>query len=240
MTVNKPDPVKDASSNVEAKRQAALEAVKKITPDMIVGLGTGSTAAFAIEELGRLCNEGLNIDCCATSYQSMSLARQSGLKVLPVGYFSRIDISIDGADEVDLDLRLIKGGGAAHTNEKIVHAMSDHFVCVVDPSKLVSRLGEKFAIPVEVIPHSVEFVMIELAEMAAAEVVVRSAVKKDGPVITDNGNLVIDVRFKEFDPDLLESRLNNIPGVIDNGIFAKYRPHEVIIGESTGVRTMTR
>lgn len=232
--------MKDASSNQEAKKLAALEAVSQIRDGMVVGLGTGSTAAFAIEELGRLTQEGLKIDCCATSYQSMDLARQSGLKIIPVGYFSQIDVSIDGADEVDLDLRLIKGGGAAHTNEKIVHAMSQRFICVVDPSKLVSKLGEKFAVPVEVIPHAVELVKSELAEMGARELFLRSAVKKDGPVITDNGNLIIDARFPDFDPDLYESRLNNIPGVIDNGIFARYRPHEVIIGESTGARKMTR
>jgi ribose 5-phosphate isomerase A len=170
----------------------------------------------------------------------MLIARQAGLKIFPVSYFSQIDLSIDGADEVDLSLRLIKGGGAAHTNEKIVHAMSSKFLCVVDPSKLVSQLGEKFAVPIEVIEHAVEFVKVELSNAGASGIVIRSAVKKDGPVITDNGNFIIDARFTNFDPESLESKLNNIPGVVDNGIFAKYRPHEVIIGESTGVRTMKR
>jgi len=223
--------MKDAQANSQSKLKAAIEAVGRVHSKMRVGLGTGSTAAFAIAELGRrVKEEGLVIECCATSFSSLMLATQAGLDIRPVESFDHLDLSIDGADEVDQNLRLIKGGGAAHTREKIVHALSSNFLCVVDRSKLVDQLGG-FRVPVEFLPVSIRLVESELARLGASDCSLRMAVKKDGPVITDNGNLVFDVKFESLDAELLESEINQIPGVVENGIFAKYRPHEVIIGD---------
>ncbi|MBR33233.1 MAG: ribose 5-phosphate isomerase A [Spirochaetaceae bacterium] len=231
--------MRQPDANKESKRLAALEAVRHVKDGMAVGLGTGSTAALVIEELGRLQNtESLNCDYCVTSYQSMQLALEAGLKVFPVETFQSLDISIDGADEVDPALNLIKGGGAAHTLEKIVHSLSSSFICVVDGSKLVSKLGERTPVPLEVLPQAINVVRHELDRLGAREVSLRMALRKDGPVITDHGNFVLDVRFESIHPEAMEKELNSISGVVENGIFAKCRPSEVIVGESSGVRTL--
>ncbi len=231
--------MRQPDANKESKHLAALEAIKHVKDGMSVGLGTGSTAALAIEELGRLQNtESLNCDYCVTSYQSMQLAREAGLRVFPVESFDALDISIDGADEVDPALNLIKGGGAAHTLEKIVHTLSACFICVVDGSKLVSRLGERTPVPLEVLPQAINVVRHELERLGAREVSLRMALRKDGPVITDHGNFVLDVRFDSFHAEAMEKELNSISGVVENGIFAKCRPAFVIVGESSGVKIL--
>lgn len=225
--------MKDLNANADGKRKAGEEAARRVKSGMKVGLGTGSTTAFAIRELGRRAREqGLQIECCATSFQSQNLALECGLRPMPVEYFDGLDVSIDGADEVDSQMRLIKGGGAAHAREKIVHALAEQFICIIDPSKLVARLGQGFLVPVEVIPAARKLAERELARLGAGESILRMAVKKDGPVITDNGNIVLDVRFPVFDPDALEKEINAIPGVLENGIFARFRPVEVIVGDS--------
>ena len=231
--------MRQPDANKESKRLAALEAVKHVKSGMSVGLGTGSTAALAIEELGRLQYAGeLDCDYCATSYQSMQLARQAGLRVFPVENFDSLDVSLDGADEVDPALNLIKGGGAAHTLEKIVHSLSSHFVCVVDGSKLVSTLGERTAVPLEILPQAINVVQHALERLGAREVSLRMALRKDGPVITDHGNFVLDVRFDSFHAEGMEKELNSISGVVENGIFARCRPALVIVGETAGVRVL--
>ena len=168
----------------------------------------------------------------------MQLAREAGLRVFPVESFDTLDISIDGADEVDPALNLIKGGGAAHTLEKIVHTLSACFICVVDGSKLVSRLGERTPVPLEVLPQAINVVRHELERLGAREVSLRMALRKDGPVITDHGNFVLDVRFDSFHAEAMEKELNSISGVVENGIFAKCRPAFVIVGESSGVKIL--
>ncbi|MCB1322229.1 MAG: ribose 5-phosphate isomerase A, partial [Leptospiraceae bacterium] len=133
--------MKDLNANNQAKQAAGIAAAREVQSGWTVGLGTGSTAAFAIQELGRLVREQqLRIECVATSFQARMLALDCGLPIVPTDAVSRLNISIDGADEIDPELNLIKGGGAAHTREKIVHAMSDRFIVVADPSKIVSRL----------------------------------------------------------------------------------------------------
>lgn len=213
--------MKDAGSMAEFKKEAALRAAALVESGQKVGLGTGSTAAFAIEELGRrVREEGLKIACYATSFSAAVLAQEAGLTVLPTDTVEEIDISIDGADEIDPRLNLIKGGGAAHTREKIVHALSRRFVVVADVSKLVDRLGSGFAVPLEVLPQALGLVHKRLLALGAAAVDVRMAVKKDGPVISDQGNLILDARFAVEDPRALETDLNSIPGVVENGIFS--------------------
>ena len=205
-----------------AKRLSGREAAKLVKDGAVVGLGTGSTAAYAIEELGRrIREEGLHILGIPTSYQALDLARRNAIPVRTLDDVDRVDISIDGADEVDPEKNLIKGGGAAHTQEKIIDSLADFFVTVVDDSKLVNRLGEKYPVPVEVIPMALAPVMRRF-QAIGGNPVLRTAVKKDGPVITDQGNFVVDVRFPSIeDPQGLESTLNNIPGVVENGLFIK-------------------
>ncbi|MBX7058119.1 MAG: ribose-5-phosphate isomerase RpiA [Leptospirales bacterium] len=233
--------MKDASANAEGKRAAGLAAAALVENGQWVGLGTGSTAAFAISELGRrVQEEGLQIQCVATSLQSRNLALESGLRVMPLDRVARIDLSIDGADEIDPQLNLIKGGGAAHTIEKLVHSMADRFIVVADPSKLSPRLGDRFAVPVEALPSACAFVIRRLEQLGAAEIKLRHGSGKDGPVITDNGNLVLDARFQIEDPLQLERSIKSIPGVVESGIFAARKPRsgDCLIGEEGGVRQL--
>jgi ribose 5-phosphate isomerase A len=203
-----------------AKRLAGKEAAKLVNDGAVVGLGTGSTAAHAIEELGRrIREEGLSILGIPTSYQAADLARRNGIPVRTLEDVDRVNIALDGADEVDPKRNVIKGGGGAHTREKVIDALAEFFVAMIDDSKLVNRLGEKCPVPVEVIPMALAPVMRRLEAMGGNPIL-RAAVKKDGPVITDQGNLIVDVRFPAIeDPGDLELTLNNIPGVVENGLF---------------------
>lgn len=230
--------MKNAQSNVNQKRLAGVHASKYVESGMLVGLGTGSTTAFAVHELGRrIREENLSIRCVATSYSTLMFAVEEGLPLIPLHSVSRLDISIDGADEFDSELNLIKGGGAAHTQEKLVHAMSDRFIVVADPSKRVERLGARFPIPVEVIRESVGFVTEKLKEMGASSVSLRIGAGKDGPVVTDNGNFVLDMMIPVVDPGKLELELNSIPGALENGIFSIGRipVDRVVVGSDVGV-----
>jgi ribose 5-phosphate isomerase A len=209
------DPIKVMKQEV-GKAAAAL--VKSGT---IVGLGTGSTTAYAIEYLGSRLKSGeiKDIQGVPTSFQAEVLAKQYGIPLTTLDAIDHIDIAIDGADEVDPQKNLIKGGGAAHTREKIVDSLAEQFVVVVDSNKLVDRLGSTFLLPVEVIPMAMTPVMRAI-EKLGGKPELRMGVKKAGPVITDQGNMVIDVKFDSIDnPAELEKTLNNIPGVLENGLF---------------------
>jgi ribose 5-phosphate isomerase A len=212
------------------KEIVALEAAKMVRDGTVVGLGTGSTAALAIAELGRrVREEGLEIVGIPTSYGSAMIARENGIVIRSLDDVSKIDIAIDGADEVDPKKNLIKGGGGAHTREKVVDGQADLFVVIADDSKLVEYLGEKFPVPVEVLPFAVQPVMKKLKEIGSNPVL-RMGVKKDGPVITDQGNMIIDVRFSQIkEPKALELELNGIPGVVENGLFVGLA-HLVLFG----------
>lgn len=209
------DPVKVMKQEV-GKAAAAL--VKSGT---IVGLGTGSTTAYAIEYLGKRLQSGelTDVQGIPTSFQAEVLAKQYGIPLTTLDAVDHIDIAIDGADEVDPQKNLIKGGGAAHTREKIVDALAAQFVVVVDSGKLVDRLGSTFLLPVEVIPMAITPVMRAIAKLGGKPEL-RMGIRKAGPVITDQGNMVIDVKFDSIDnPAELEKTLNNIPGVLENGLF---------------------
>jgi ribose 5-phosphate isomerase A len=209
------DPVKVMKQEV-GKAAAAL-----VQSGTIVGLGTGSTTAYAIEYLGNRLKSGeiKDIQGIPTSFQAEVLAKQYGIPLTTLDAVDHIDIAIDGADEVDPQKNLIKGGGAAHTREKIVDSLAERFVVVVDGNKLVDRLGSTFLLPVEVIPMAMTPVMRAIAKLGGKPEL-RMGVKKAGPVITDQGNMVIDVKFDSIDnPAELEKTLNNIPGVLENGLF---------------------
>ncbi|CDN17197.1 Ribose 5-phosphate isomerase A [Richelia intracellularis] len=213
--MNAPDPV------TLMKQEVGKAAASLVKSNSIVGLGTGSTTAYAIQYIGeRLqCGEVQNIVGVPTSFQAEVLSKQYGIPLTTLDAINHIDIAIDGADEVDPQKNLIKGGGAAHTREKVVDYLANQFVVVVDAGKLVKKLGSVFAVPVEVIPMAVTPVMNAIKELGGKPEL-RMGVKKAGPVVTDQGNLVVDVRFDDIpDPVNLEKVLNNIPGVLENGIF---------------------
>ncbi len=203
------------------KQQVGYAAAAKVQSNSIVGLGTGSTTAYAIQAIGERLQSGelQNIKGIPTSFQAIVLARQFGIPLTTLDEIEKIDIAIDGADEVDPQKNLIKGGGAAHTQEKIVDSLADQFIVVVDSGKLVDRLGSTFLLPVEVIPMAVTPVMRAITKLGGKPQL-RMGVKKAGPVVTDQGNLVVDVKFDRIDnPAEMEKTLNNLPGVLENGLF---------------------
>jgi len=206
----------------QMKQQVGQAAAARVQSGSIVGLGTGSTTAFAIQAIGERLQSGelTNIQGVSTSFQAIVLAKQYGIPLTSLDQVDQIDIAIDGADEVDPDKNLIKGGGAAHTQEKIVDSFANQFIVVVDSGKLVSRLGTTFLLPVEVIPMAMSPVLRAI-EALGGKPQLRMGVKKAGPVITDQGNFVIDVKFENGidHPAELEKTLNNIPGVLENGLF---------------------
>lgn len=203
------------------KQEVGKAAAARVKSNSVVGLGTGSTTAYAIEYLGdRLAKGELeNIVGIPTSFQAEVLAKKYHIPLTTLDAVDRIDVAIDGADEVDPDKNLIKGGGAAHTREKVVDALAELFIVVVDGGKLVDSLGSTFLLPVEVIPMAVTPVMRAL-EKLGGKPELRMGIRKAGPVVTDQGNLVIDVKFDRIDdPANLEKTINNIPGVLENGLF---------------------
>jgi len=214
------------------KQQVGKAAADRVRSGSIVGLGTGSTTAFAIQFLGDRLKSGelKDIKGIPTSFQASVLAKQYGIPLVTLDDVDHIDVAIDGADEVDPQKNLIKGGGAAHTREKIVDSLAAEFIVVVDSSKLVARLGSTFPLPVEVLPIAISPV-IRAIENLGGRSELRMGIKKDGPVITDQGNMVLDVTFTAInDPAELEKTLNNIPGVLDNGLFVDL-VDVVLIGE---------
>ncbi len=204
----------------EAKRLAAEKALEYVEDDMIVGVGTGSTVAYFIDGLGRMRDRIRG--AVSSSEQSSERLRALGIDVLDLNATGPLPLYVDGADECDGHRRLIKGGGAALTREKIIAEASQRFVCIVDPSKQVGILG-RFPLPVEVIPMARSLVARELLRMTGGQPVWR-----DG-VVTDNGNWILDVHGLAItDPVGMERELNQIPGVVAVGLFAR-RPADVVI-----------
>jgi len=217
-----------------SKKTAAIKAVEYIKDGMIVGLGTGSTTEYVIEEIAnRISSEKLcDIVGIPTSKRTEKLAEERGIKIEPVNSVDYIDVDIDGADEVDPEFNLIKGGGGAHTMEKRVAIKSRQFIVVVDYSKMVDRIG-KFPIAVEVIPERVEPVTEELRRIGG-----RPELRDNFK--TDLGNIILDTKFDKIDVEMMEDRINSIEGVIDNGIFSKRRPEIVIIGNRSNVKILRK
>ncbi|AEF96859.1 ribose-5-phosphate isomerase RpiA [Methanotorris igneus] len=221
-----------------AKSLVAKEAAKLIEDGMVVGLGSGSTAGLFIMELGkRIQEEELTVFGVPTSFEARMLALQYGVPLVSLDEYD-VDIAVDGADEVEKDtLYLIKGGGGCHTQEKIVDYSAKEFVVIVDESKLVNKLGEKYPIPVEVVPFAYSVVIKELINMGGNPTI-RLGERKRGPIITDNGNMIIDVSMDIDNAEKLEKELNSIPGVVENGIFTKV--DKVLVGTAKGVKTLKK
>lgn len=214
----------------ELKRQAAEAALDFIEPNTIVGVGTGSTVNYFIDALAARKHdlEG----AVSSSEASTARLKAHGIEVLELNHVADLPVYIDGADEIDAHLRMVKGGGGALTREKIIAAVADKFICIVDSSKVVGRLGA-FPIPVEVVPMARSYVAREIVKLGG------DPVWRQG-VTTDNGNVILDVHnFDIIDPVQLEQQLNGIVGVVTNGLFAQRGADIALIAGSNGIEKVT-
>lgn len=223
---------------MNAKQAAAIEAVRMVRDGQVVGLGSGSTAELFIVELGkRVQMEGLDITGIPTSQKSEAIGREAGVPISTLEEHDVLDITVDGADEVDPNLDLIKGLGGALLREKIVAKATHREVIVVDESKLVHQLGTKAPLPIEVIQFSHNHLARQISSLGCSPNL-RKADSK--PYVTDNGNFILDCAFKGIeDAEGLEKRLKALPGVVETGLFLGIAD-TIIIGSPTGTRTMKR
>ena len=215
----------------ELKQAVAREAIKHVVEDAVIGVGTGSTANFFIDELAKMKNRIAG--AVASSERSAERLKGRGIRVLDLNSVNELPVYIDGADEITEHLAMIKGGGGALTREKIVAAVARKFVCIADESKLVPVLG-KFPLPVEVIPMARAYVARQMVKLGGQP-------KLREGFATDNGNIVLDVwGLSILNPVELETAVNNITGVVTNGLFARRGADLLLLGTKTGVRTIAR
>lgn len=219
-----------------AKMRAGYYAADLVEDGMVVGLGTGSTVFYAMERLSERIGEGLSVRGVATSYQAAIRAREYNIPLTTLDECVEPDMAIDGADQVDPHLNLIKGRGAAQTRERCVAEASKKLVIVIDPGKLTEEFSAP--VPIEVLPFAASLVAVRLKSLGGTPVL-REGVKKDGPVITDNGNWIIDCRFEKIiSPASLEVQINNLSGVMSCGLFTEFcGKTTVVIGKEDGVET---
>ena len=215
----------------ELKQAVAREAIKYVVEDAVIGVGTGSTADLFIDELARMKNRIAG--AVASSERSAERLKGRGIRVLDLNSVNELPVYIDGADEITEHLAMIKGGGGALTREKIVAAVAKKFVCIADESKLVPVLG-KFPLPVEVIAMARAYVAPQMVKLGGQP-------KLREGFATDNGNIVLDVwGLSILNPVELETAVNNIAGVVTNGLFARRGADVLLLGTKTGVRTIAR
>ncbi|WP_457554490.1 ribose-5-phosphate isomerase RpiA [Candidatus Pyrohabitans sp.] len=220
------------------KQMAAESAAAEVKDGDVVGLGTGSTAYYAVRALGRrVREEGLCIKAIPTSVDTRIHALEFGIPITTFEEFEQVDIAIDGADQVTPGLELIKGGGGALFREKVVACNAKRFIVVADESKLVDKLS--MPVPVEVLPFAWRVAERALIKMGAKSVALRRGRGKVGPLITDNGNYLLDADFGEISgPEELEEEINRIVGVLENGLFSSALVSEVYLGTEKGVRRL--
>jgi ribose 5-phosphate isomerase A len=218
--------------SVAAKRRAGESAAETVEDGVVVGLGTGSTAAHAIRALGEAVDAGLDVEGIPTSFQSRERAREAGIPLTTLDETDgRVDVAIDGADEF-AGADLVKGGGAAHAREKIVDTAADRLLIVADPTKEADVLSHP--VPVEVLPDARTTVVGALRDLGGSPAL-RAAERKDGPVVTDNGNLVLDCEFGSIDdPAGLAADIAALPGVVEHGLFVD-AADEIHLGTETDV-----
>ena len=221
------------------KKAVAEAAVNEVNSNMIVGLGSGSTAAIMIKTLANKIKAGelKNVRGVTTSFQSEVLALELGIPLIDLVSVAHIDLAIDGADEVNPNYQLIKGGGACHVREKLVASKANKLLIVVDQTKLVENLNEVFPLPVEVLPSAWKQVK-DVLEKMDAKCNLRMAEKKAGPIVTDEGNLILDILFNGGikNPRKIELLINNIPGVLENGLFIDLTD-KVLVGKIVNNQT---
>jgi ribose 5-phosphate isomerase A len=231
---------------VDPKQQVGLKAAAEAQSGMIVGLGTGSTATWFVRELGRrIREEKLSIVGVSSSLACSLLAKAEGIPLIPPDQAERIDLYVDGADEVSPRKWLIKGRGAAMVGEKLLAEACARFLVIVDEGKLVNALGAKFPVPVEVMPPAARLVRKGIEALGGRPELRMAQGGKDGPVVSDNGNLILDVTFPgrgahaEPDWEALDAGLNALPGVVGHGLFLRYAAKStVLVGSPAGVRVL--
>jgi ribose 5-phosphate isomerase A len=224
-------------SSKDQKYLAAARSLEFVEPGMVLGLGTGSTAAIMVELLGERVSQGFWVSGIPTSEATAELARRCGIPLTDFDQIERVDLTIDGADETDGELRLIKGGGGALLREKIVASLSERMIVIADASKKVAQLGA-FPLPVEVVPFAAPALRPRLAELRC-EAVLR-ADRGGQPFVSDEGNLIIDCHFGAIaEPEALARELNAIPGVVEHGLFLGMA-ERVLLGGATGVEELVR
>jgi ribose 5-phosphate isomerase A len=225
----------------KAKKNAALAAVKHVRNNFIVGLGSGSTAAYAIQEIGnRIKREKLHILAVPTSYQAFALAIENGIQATTLEEYPILDVTIDGADQVDAKLNLIKGMGGALLREKIVASASKKLVIIADESKKVKVLGmHDHPVPLEVVPFAAKTVMQKIVQIDGIPTL-RQGTGKVGPVITDNGNVIVDAVFGTInEPAELEAKLKRFAGLVETGLFVGMTD-TVYLGNASGVEKLEK
>jgi ribose 5-phosphate isomerase A len=224
----------------KAKKRAAKEAVNLVENNNVIGLGSGSTAAYAIIEIGKkIKEEDANIFGIPTSHQALLLAVENQIPLTTLNEHPLLDITIDGADQIDEEMNAIKGMGGALTREKIVAAASKHVVIVVDETKVVDKVGFNQPIPIEVLPFALPIVLQKTREIAD-RASLREAKSKVGPTITDNGNFLVDLFIEKIDqPRRLNQELKEIPGVIETGLFTEIID-EAFVGTKESIRRLER
>ena len=211
-----------SDAKISVSKKAINHIGKKLTKDMVLGIGTGSTVNFFISELAKYKNNLYG--AVSSSEASTKLLQEIGIEVFSLNDINEVAYYIDGADEVSPENYLIKGGGGAHTREKIIASASNKFICIVDKSKLVESLGE-FPLPIEVIPESRSLVARKITSLGGTPMYRKG-------FITDQGNQILDVNDIDISqPESLEALINNIPGVVDNGIFAINKPEVVLVSD---------
>ncbi len=217
------------------KKMAAEKAVEHVDNGMVIGLGTGSTVKYAIKKLGEMINTGLKIEGIPTSLRTKKLATEYNIPLVDLNDYTEIDLTIDGADEVDSHLNLIKGGGGALTREKIIAYHSKKEIIVIDETKVVKKLGIDSPVPVEVTKYGWNATKKTLEELGCTA---ELRTIMDEVYITDNSNYILDCDFGKInEPEALEKEINSIPGVIENGLFIDL-VDEVIVGSKQGIITL--
>ncbi|OYT60249.1 ribose 5-phosphate isomerase A [Euryarchaeota archaeon ex4484_178] len=220
----------------EMKRRAGEEAAKYVKDGMVVGLGTGSTVKYTIIKLGERVKNGLDIVGIPTSIATERLARDMGIKLGDLNDYDYIDLTIDGADEVDGNLNLIKGGGGALLREKMIAYASNYEIIVVDETKVKDYLGD-FPLPVEIVKFGYKKTIKNIESLGCKPVL---RMKNGEPYITDNGNYIVDCKFEKImQPDKIERRIDEIPGVVEVGLFINLA-NEVIVGKKEGIEIMKK
>jgi ribose 5-phosphate isomerase A len=229
-----------ALTGAEEKRFAAEAALNHVSDGMCLGVGTGSTVEIFIDLLvEKIASEDITITAVPSSYATELRLHDAGITTVPLGAITSLACAVDGADEVDSQLALIKGGGAALLREKILAEAAQQVIIIVDSSKLVEKLGEKMPVPVEVLPAALALCLDRIQRLGGSPML-RQAKRKAGPIITDNGNFIVDVTFPEItDPCQLEAQLNAIPGVLENGLFPT-QADVVYVGYDKGTRLLER
>jgi len=216
-----------------AKEAAGRRAAEFVEDGMTLGLGTGSTVFFTLQALGERVSDGLRIRCVPTSIDTEVRAKEFGIPLVTLEEVRELDLTIDGADEIDPDFHMIKGGGGALLREKIVARASNRVVIVADSGKVVDRLGLKFLLPIEVVPFARHVITRELEKLGGTPVL--RIADKNKTYLTDNGNEILDTRFENGieDPPALERTLASIPGIVESGIFVGLA-HVLVVGNDGG------